>query len=243
MTIAAQSLVAEGLVAGYNGVPVLHGVSFTARAGEILTVVGPNGSGKSTLMKTVLGLIRPLAGRIRLDGHDITALSPAARVNAGLGYVPQEANVFPNMTVLENLRLGLDFIRRPGAKPFAERLQEILELFPEIRPKLAVRAGVLSGGQRQMVAMASALMADPTVLALDEPSAGLSPRNAELLFGVISRIAASGVTLFLIEQNTRLGLDASDEGLVLVSGEVRLTGKASAILADPEVRRLYLGGK
>ncbi|WP_062227352.1 ABC transporter ATP-binding protein [Aureimonas frigidaquae] len=239
---AAKSLVADGLVAGYGGQPVLHGVGFTARAGEILTVVGPNGSGKSTLIKTVVGLIRPMAGRILLDGRDITPLSPAQRAAAGIGYVPQEANVFPNMTVLENLRLGLDFLQTKGSTAFEERLAEVLDLFPEIGGKLSARAGLLSGGQRQMVAMASALMPEPAVLALDEPSAGLSPRNAELLFEIISRIARSGVTLFLIEQNTRLGLGASDHGLVLVSGEVRLAGKAADILATPDIRRLYLGG-
>ena len=242
MSMRAKSLTAEGLVAGYGGQPVLRGVSFTARAGEILTVVGPNGSGKSTLIKTVLGLIRPIEGRILLDARDITPMSPSQRANAGIGYVPQEANVFPNMTVLENLRLGLDFLRGKDGKSFEERLAEVLDLFPEIRAKLSARAGLLSGGQRQMVAMASALMPEPSVLALDEPSAGLSPRNAELLFEIIARIARSGVTLFLIEQNTRLGLGASDAGLVLVSGEVKLSGKASDILAAPEIRRLYLGG-
>lgn len=242
MTFSAKSLSAENLVVGYGSQPVLRGVSFTANAGEILTVVGPNGSGKSTLIKTVLGLLRPAGGRILLGGDDITPLSPSQRAHAGIGYVPQEANVFANMSVLENLRLGIDFIQRKSVKPFDQRLEDILQLFPEIQPKLSARAGVLSGGQRQMVAMASALMAEPSVLALDEPSAGLSPRNAEALFGIISRIAASGVTLFLIEQNTQLGLSASDAGLVLVGGEVKLSGKAKDILAAPEIRRLYLGG-
>ncbi|GHD24646.1 ABC transporter ATP-binding protein [Tianweitania populi] len=242
MSVTAKSLTATGLVAGYGGQPVLRGVSFTAHAGEILTVVGPNGSGKSTLIKTVLGLIRPIEGRILLDEEDITPLSPSQRANAGIGYVPQEANVFPNMTVLENLRLGVDFIQQRPAKRFDRRLEEVLDLFPEIRPKLSTRAGLLSGGQRQMVAMASALMPEPFLLALDEPSAGLSPRNAELLFKIISRIARTGVTLFLIEQNTRLGLGASDTGLVLVSGEVKLSGTASDILGNPAIRRLYLGG-
>lgn len=243
MSVAAKSLVVEGIIAGYGGQPVLHNVSFTAKAGEVLTVVGPNGSGKSTLMKTVCGLLRPSAGRIALGGRDVTTLSAPARGKAGLGYVPQEANVFPNMSVLENLRLGHDFIRSATPRPFAQRLAEILALFPEIATRLGDRAGVLSGGQRQMVAMASALMPEPAVLALDEPSAGLSPRNAELLFQIIGRIARSGVTLFLIEQNTRLGLGASDHGLVLVAGEVRLAGPARDILADPDIRRLYLGGK
>jgi ABC-type branched-subunit amino acid transport system ATPase component len=242
MTVASKSLIAEGLVAGYGAQPVLRGVSFNAEAGKILTVVGPNGSGKSTLMKTVLGLVRPTAGRIYLDGKDITNWSTAERAEAGLGYVPQEANVFPNMSVIDNLRVAYDFVRSSRVTPFAARLRDLLELFPEIGSKLHERAGVLSGGQRQMVAMASALVPNPRILALDEPSAGLSPRNAELLFEIIGRVSRSGVTLFLIEQNTRLGLGASDHGLVLVNGQVRLQGASDVVLADPDIRRLYLGG-
>ncbi len=242
MSVRSKNLVAEGLVAGYGTQPVLHGVSFKAEAGKILTVVGPNGSGKSTLMKTVLGLVRPTVGKIYLGGEDITDWPTSARAEAGLGYVPQEANVFPNMSVIDNLRVAYDFVASSRTTSFAERLNALLELFPELEPKLNERAGVLSGGQRQMVAIASALVPQPSVLALDEPSAGLSPRNAELLFAIIGRISRSGVTLFLIEQNTRLGLGASDDGLVLVSGQVRLQGSADEILSDPDIRRLYLGG-
>ncbi len=242
MTVASKNLVVDGLVAGYGAQPVLKHVSFNAEAGKILTVVGPNGSGKSTLMKTVLGLVRPSAGKIYLGGQDITGWSTAERAEAGLGYVPQEANVFPNMSVLDNLRVAYDFVRASRVTSFSARLRELLELFPEIQSKLHERAGVLSGGQRQMVAMASALVPNPRILALDEPSAGLSPRNAELLFEIIGRISRSGVTLFLIEQNTRLGLGASDHGLVLVNGQVRLQGASDVVLADPDIRRLYLGG-
>lgn len=242
MTVASKSLVVEGLVAGYGLQPVLRGVSFSAEAGKILTVVGPNGSGKSTLMKTVLGLVRPTGGKIYLDDRDITNWSTAERAEAGLSYVPQEANVFPNMSVMDNLRVAYEFVRASKATTFANRLDELIKLFPEIESKLHERAGVLSGGQRQMVAMASALVPNPSVLALDEPSAGLSPRNAELLFEIIGRVSKSGVTLFLIEQNTRLGLGASDHGLVLVNGEVRLQGMSNVVLADPDIRRLYLGG-
>ncbi|MGI2034093.1 ABC transporter ATP-binding protein [Rhizobium panacihumi] len=242
MTVASKSLVVNGLVAGYGAQPVLQDVSFNAEAGKILTVVGPNGSGKSTLMKTVLGLVRPSAGKIYLGGQDITGWSTAERAEAGLGYVPQEANVFPNMSVIDNLRVAYDFVRASRDTPFSARLRDLLELFPEIGSKLHERAGVLSGGQRQMVAMASALVPNPRILALDEPSAGLSPRNAELLFEIIGRISRSGVTLFLIEQNTRLGLGASDHGLVLVNGQVRLQGASDVVLNDPDIRRLYLGG-
>jgi ABC-type branched-subunit amino acid transport system ATPase component len=156
--------------------------------------------------------------------------------------VPQEANIFRNMTVLENLQVGYEFVASRSAPSFAKRLDAVLDLFPEIRVKLRSTAGHLSGGQRQMVAMAAALMPEPSVLALDEPSAGLSPRNAEILFQVIGRVAASGVTLLIVEQNTRLGLGAADHGVVLVGGRIRLAAPAAEVLADPDIRRLYLGG-
>jgi len=235
-------LVLRDVHAGYGGQPILHGVSMTLRKGERKVVVGPNGSGKSTLMKTAVGLLRPLSGQILLNGQNVTALGAPERARLGLTYVPQEANVFRNMSVLENLRIGHEFITRRGGPSFEDQLEAVLQLFPEIRPKLGTVAGHLSGGQRQMVAMAAALMPAPTVLALDEPSAGLSPRNAELLFGIIHRIAASGVTLLLIEQNTRLGLGTADNGVVLVAGQVRLAAPAADILADEDIGRLYLGG-
>jgi ABC-type branched-subunit amino acid transport system ATPase component len=242
MSEDATGLVLRDVHAGYGGQPILHGVSMTLRKGERKVVIGPNGSGKSTLMKTAVGLLRPLSGQILLNGQDVTALGASERARRGLTYVPQEANVFRNMSVLENLRIGHEFIAPRGGPSFNGRLEEVLRLFPEIRPKLGTVAGHLSGGQRQMVAMAAALMPDPTVLALDEPSAGLSPRNAELLFEIIHRIADSGVTLLLIEQNTRLGLGAADNGVVLVAGQVRLAARAVDILADENIRQLYLGG-
>jgi ABC-type branched-subunit amino acid transport system ATPase component len=211
------------------------------RPGETLVVVGPNGSGKSTLMRTLVGLLRPIEGSVWLGSEDVSALDAPGRAARGLAYVPQEANVFRNMSVLENLQIGHETLRRGGAS-FAARRDAVLDLFPEIRPRLRASAGLLSGGQRQMVAMAAALMADPAVLALDEPSAGLSPRNAEALFAVIRRIAASGVTLAIVEQNTRLGLGAADHGVVLVDGRVRLKAPAAELLAAPDIRRLYLGG-
>jgi ABC-type branched-subunit amino acid transport system ATPase component len=242
MSASKPALELRDVHAGYGGQPILHGVSLSVRKGERQVVVGPNGSGKSTLMKTVVGLLRPLSGQILLDGQDVTALGAPERAKRGLTYVPQEANVFRNMSVLENLRIGHEFIAPRGVPSFGERMEVMLTLFPEIRSKLSTAAGHLSGGQRQMVAMAAALMPGPTVLALDEPSAGLSPHNAELLFGIIRRIADSGVTLLLIEQNTRLGLGAADHGVVLVAGQVRLAAPTGAILADEDMRRLYLGG-
>lgn len=230
------------MVAGYGGQPILHGVSLSVRPGETLVVVGPNGSGKSTLMKTGVGLLLPFSGHIRLGDADVTRLGAPARAALGLAYVPQEANVFRNMTVLENLIVGHEVAADRSRAAFAARLEAVLALFPEIRAKLRQMAGHLSGGQRQMVAMAAALMPQPSVLALDEPSAGLSPRNAEGLFDVIGRIAASGVTLLIVEQNTRLGLAVADRGVVLVSGRIRLDTPAAAVLADSDIRSLYLGG-
>lgn len=230
------------MVAGYGGHPILHDVSFSVRAGETLVVVGPNGSGKSTLMKTVVGLLLPISGTVSLGATDVTAFGAPARAARGLAYVPQESNIFRNMTVLENLQVGYEFTAPPSVPAFADRLDTVLDLFPEIRAKLRSTAGHLSGGQRQMVAMAAALMPEPSVLALDEPSAGLSPRNAEILFEVIGHIAASGVTLLIVEQNTRLGLGAADHGIVLVNGRVRLAAPAATVLADPEISSLYLGG-
>lgn len=230
------------VVAGYGGHPILHGASFSVRAGETLVVVGPNGSGKSTLMKTVVGLLRPISGQVLFGEANVTTLGAPARAARGLAYVPQEANIFRNMTVLENLQVGYEFVASRSAPSFAKRLDAVLDLFPEIRVKLRSTAGHLSGGQRQMVAMAAALMPEPSVLALDEPSAGLSPRNAEILIQVIGRVAASGVTLLIVEQNTRLGLGAADHGVVLVGGRIRLAAPAAEVLADPDIRRLYLGG-
>ncbi|MBE7196431.1 MAG: ATP-binding cassette domain-containing protein [Parafilimonas terrae] len=238
-----SALDVQGIEAGYGARSILHGIDLTVGDRGSLTVVGPNGSGKSTLMKVVVGLIRPSRGRIRLLGEDVTGLAAPARARRGVGYVPQEANVFRNMSVRENLKLGFEFIpsRQPGG--FAGRLEAMLDLFPELADRLGTLAGHLSGGQRQMVAMAAALMPAPALLALDEPSAGLSPRNAGLLFAAIARIVESGVAVFMIEQNTRLGLGAVEDGLVLVAGQVRARAPARALLADPEMRRLYLGAE
>ncbi|MFT4115256.1 ABC transporter ATP-binding protein [Bradyrhizobium sp.] len=232
----------EGIVAGYRGASILHDVSFALPDRGALVVIGPNGSGKSTLMKVAIGLVRPSSGRVLLAGEDVTAIDAPGRVRRGLGYVPQEANVFRNMSVHDNLRIGFEALV-PRGRGLRRRIDEVLEIFPEIVPKLGVLAGHLSGGQRQMVAMGAALMPSPTILALDEPSAGLSPRNAELLFAAIRRIAANGVSLFLIEQNTRLGLGAARTGLVLVAGKVKVISPVEALVADDSIRRLYLGGR
>lgn len=232
----------QGIEAGYGASSILHGVSLEVAQGSALTIVGPNGAGKSTLLKTVVGLLRARSGSISLDGQDLTRLDAPARARAGMGYVPQEANVFRNLSVLENLRLGGEFLfDRQALAAWRERVDEVLELFPEIRPRLGTLAGLLSGGQRQMVAMAAALMPRPRLLVLDEPSAGLSPRNADLLFASIARIHASGATLLLIEQNVKLGLSVADRVAVLAAGTIRRVDAPQAVLGDPEFQRLYMG--
>ncbi|WP_233214427.1 ABC transporter ATP-binding protein [Pollutimonas nitritireducens] len=238
----SASLMVRGLKAGYGGKHILHGVDLDVAAGGALTIVGPNGSGKSTLLKAIVGLIPAMEGSIQLGSTMVTHSDAPARMRLGLAYVPQEANVFRNMSVYENLRLGWEFhpIRRTGLQ-LSSKLDEILALFPEILPHLKTSAGLLSGGQRQMVAVASAMMLEPGLLVLDEPSAGLSPRNAGLLFEIIRRIRQTGLTLLMIEQNVQLGLSVADQGLVLVMGRVRHVAPAAELAADDTLAEIFLG--
>lgn len=235
----------DDIAAGYHGKNILHGVSLEIAPGGALTVIGPNGSGKSTLLKSVAGLLPLSAGSIRLGDTAIDALDAPARARLGLAYVPQEGNVFPNLSVADNLRMGWDFLqpRTVGHARRRERTEAVLAMFPELRPKLNANAGLLSGGQRQMAAMASALMQNPSVLVLDEPSAGLSPRNAGLLFERIAGIRATGVTLLMIEQNVKLGLKVADTGVVLVAGQLKLSAPAAQLATDPTLHELYFGGR
>jgi ABC-type branched-subunit amino acid transport system ATPase component len=228
----------RGVSAGYEQMEILHDVSIEIRPGEIVTLIGPNGAGKSTLMKTVFGLLRPRQGSIRFNGDDITGLPPSLLVRRGLSYVPQVDNVFPSLTVEENLEMGA-VVRTDD---FRARLEEVLALFPSLLPKRRLKAGGLSGGERQMVAMCRALMLDPTLLLLDEPSAGLSPVLVDAVFEKIESINRSGVAILLVEQSAREALRRSHRGYVLAGGQVRLEGSGSALLEDPEVARLYLGG-
>ncbi|MCZ2495415.1 ATP-binding cassette domain-containing protein [Xylophilus sp. Kf1] len=239
MTVELQ---VTGLFAGYDGRDILHGVDLRLPAGGALTVIGPNGSGKSTLLKTVVGLVPVSAGSIRLGGRDVTVLDAPGRARCGLAYVPQERNVFRNMDVLDNLRTGGEFLLgRHQRGELQARIERSLELFPELRPHLRKPAGLLSGGQRQMVAMASALMQQPALLVLDEPSAGLSPRNAGLLFEAVARIRQTGISLLLIEQNVALGLAAAQAALVLVAGQVRHLGPAAELAGGADLHRLFFG--
>jgi ABC-type branched-subunit amino acid transport system ATPase component len=228
----------RGVSAGYEQMEILHDVSIEIRPGEIVTLIGPNGAGKSTLMKTVFGLLRPRQGSIRFNGDDITGLAPSLLVRRGLSYVPQVDNVFPSLTVDENLEMGA-VVRTDD---FRARLEAVLALFPNLLPKRRLKAGGLSGGERQMVAMCRALMLDPTLLLLDEPSAGLSPVLVDAVFEKIESINRSGVAILLVEQSAREALRRSHRGYVLAGGQVRLEGAGPALLEDPEVARLYLGG-
>jgi ABC-type branched-subunit amino acid transport system ATPase component len=228
----------EGVSAGYEQMEILHDVSVEVWPGEIVTLIGPNGAGKSTLMKTVFGLLRPRRGSIRLEGQEITGLAPSALVRRGLSYVPQVDNVFPSLTVEENLEMGA-VVRDDDVGP---RLEEVLALFASLQVKRRLKAGGLSGGERQMVAMGRALMLDPRLLLLDEPSAGLSPILVDTVFEKIEAINRRGVAILLVEQSAREALRRSHRGYVLAGGQVRLEGPGPALLENPEVARLYLGG-
>jgi branched-chain amino acid transport system ATP-binding protein len=233
---AASALAVHGLRAGYgNGGDIVCNIDLDQSPETILAIIGPNGSGKSTFVKTLAGLLRPRAGTIAVTGRDVTHLSPAKRVVAGLAYVPQEANIFGNLTIRENLQLATEFLRgRPGAGPAQKA--KVLELFPQIAARPKMLAGNLSGGQRQMLAFACALLANPEVLLLDEPSAGLSPKFVGETMAAVARVRESGVTVLLVEQNVAAALDVADEVMVLVAGRQSLRVPAgnvsTADLAD-----------
>ena len=226
------------MTGGYGGADILHGCTIAVEKGEIAVIVGPNGAGKSTAMKAVFGMLPLRAGRVTLDGSDITALSPQQRVRAGMGFVPQTSNVFVSLTVQENLEMGA-FIREDD---FTETMEQIFDLFPILRQKGRQPAGELSGGQRQQVAVGRALMTKPKVLMLDEPTAGVSPIVMDELFDKIIEIARSGISILMVEQNARQALNIAHKGYVLVQGRNRFTDTGEALMADPEVRRSFLGG-
>jgi len=227
----------EEVVAGYGGMEILHDVSIRVKRGEIVSVIGPNGAGKSTLMKTIFGLLGARRGRVLFAGQEITGLPPDKIVRRGLCYVPQENNVFSTLTVQENLEMGA-FIRDDD---YRSRMEEVYDLFPDLRGRLGTRVGKLSGGMRQMVALGRALMLDPQMLLLDEPSAGLAPLVVELIFQRIRAINQQEVTFLIVEQNARKALENSDRGYVLVDGRNRLEGVGKELLADEEIGELFLG--
>jgi len=228
----------KNVTAGYlPGVNILNACSLTAHQGELIGIIGPNGAGKSTLLKAIFGLVKVREGEVLLNGADITALKPNKLVSRGVGFVPQTNNVFPTLTIRENLEMGL--FQKP--KGLTERLAFVIDIFPELEKRLAQRAGSLSGGERQMVAMSRALMMGPHVLLLDEPSAGLSPVRQDEAFLRVKEINKAGVTTIMVEQNARRCLQICDRGYVLDQGKDAYTGTGRELLNDPKVISLYLG--
>ena len=228
----------EGMTGGYGGADIIRDCTIEAEQGEVAVIVGPNGAGKSTAMKAVFGMIVLREGAVRLDGEDITRLSPQERVRKGMGFVPQERNVFTTMTVQENLEMGA-YIRDVGV---ADTMARVFDLFPILKERRRQPAGELSGGQRQQVAIGRALMTEPRLLMLDEPTAGVSPVVMDDLFDRILEIRATGIAILMVEQNAAQALTIADRGYVLVTGQNRHTDTGEALLADLEVRRSFLGG-
>jgi branched-chain amino acid transport system ATP-binding protein len=237
-TGAPPFLIGEAMVGGYGGADILNGCTIAVEKGEIAVIVGPNGAGKSTAMKAMFGMLDLRTGGVRLGGEDITRLRPQERVAKGMAFVPQTENVFPSMTVEENLEMGA-FLRRDD---FGPTMEQVYSLFPVLRDKRHQPAGELSGGQRQQVAVGRALMTEPSVLLLDEPTAGVSPIVMDELFDRIIDVARTGVTVLMVEQNARQALEIADRGYVLVQGANRFTGSGKELLTDPEVRSTFLGG-
>ncbi len=230
-------LTAEDIYSGYGETEILHGVSVEVAPGAIATIIGPNGSGKSTLMKTIFGLLTPTRGQVTLEGEKITGLRPDRIVRKGMCYVPQSDNVFPSLTVLENLEMGA-FIRDDD---YSESLGDVFNRFPVLEERKRQRAGSLSGGEQQMLAMGKALMLNPKVLLLDEPSAGLAPRMVGEIMQKILEIKESGVAILMVEQNAKEALKLSDRGYVLATGKKRFEDSGQGVLDNPDVGRLYLG--
>lgn len=226
------------MVSGYGEMQVLNGVSLTVNNDEIVSIIGPNGAGKSTVMKLIFGLLKPWEGTVSFSGQDISGTAPERLVRLGLSYVPQVDNVFPNLTVEENLDMG-GFTLSGSLDSQKER---VYELFPRLAERRRQRAGKMSGGERQMVAMGRALMLDPKLLMLDEPSAGLAPLLVDMIFERVVEINKSGVAILMVEQNAKKSLALADRGYVLATGQNKVDGPGQELLNDPEVARLYLGG-
>jgi branched-chain amino acid transport system ATP-binding protein len=231
-------LIGDAMTGGYGASDILHGCTIAVEKGEIAVIVGPNGAGKSTAMKAVFGMLNLRGGSVRLGGEDISKLSPQARVRKGMGFVPQTSNIFTTMTVEENLEMGA-FIR---TDEIADTMAQVYDLFPILKQKRHQAAGELSGGQRQQVAVGRALMTQPQVLMLDEPTAGVSPIVMDELFDRIIEVARTGISILMVEQNARQALEIADKGYVLVQGANRFTGTGAELLANPDVRRSFLGG-
>jgi ABC-type branched-subunit amino acid transport system ATPase component len=231
---------AEAITAGYGKMAILHDVTLEVRAGEMVSVIGPNGAGKSTAFKTIVGFLRPTSGRVTFGGQDITGLRPDQVLHRGLAYVPQGRIVFPQMTVLENLEMGA-YIERDAGR-IRQALDRVYTLFPILAQRRGQKAGTMSGGEQQMVAIARALMTTPKLILLDEPSLGLAPKFVSLIFDKLSEMRHAGFTLMVVEQNAARALAVADRGYVLELGRNRFEGAGQTLLQDPDVKRLYLGG-
>ncbi len=230
-------LTVEGVSSGYGKGDIIHDVNLTVAAGEIVTVIGPNGAGKSTLVKTIAGVVRRRAGTIAVEGTEIGGLPASEVARHGVAYVPQEANVFRSLSVFENLEMGAWTL--PAQQ--AERRALVFDLFPALVERQRVRAGNLSGGQRQMVAFGMAMMVEPRLLLLDEPSAGLSPKMVEQMFATVRRVNESGLAVLMVEQNAIQALRISDRGVVMAGGAIQMSDAAGALLENTQVGELYLG--
>ena len=230
----------QGVSAGYAALPVIHGIDLNVGAGEIVTLVGANGAGKSTLVKTVSGLLRPMAGTLRFDGQSIGAVPPAGRVRLGIAHVPEGRQVFAGLTVAENLSLGA-YARRGRRQDEADAVRRVCARFPVLGERMAELAGNFSGGQQQMLAIARGLMANPRLLILDEPSLGLSPLLVSEIFTLVRDLRDEGIAILLSEQNARSALLIADRGYVMENGHIALHGPARELLNSPEVAERYLG--
>lgn len=228
----------KSVIGGYGDTQILHGVSLRVDPGEIVVVIGPNGAGKSTAMKAVFGLLRLTSGQVTLDAQEITNMPPEQVVRKGVCYVPQTSNIFPSLTVQENLEMGA-FVREDDFKP---RMNEIYDLFPPLAEKRRQTAGTLSGGQRQMVAMGKAMMLEPKILLLDEPTAGLSPKFRGEIFSIVKTINGTGTPILMVEQNAKQALKIANRGYVLVDGKNKYEGTGQDLLDDSEVAEMFLGG-
>jgi branched-chain amino acid transport system ATP-binding protein len=237
---AAPILELVDVVAGYGQMTILHGTSFAVRPRTITTVIGPNGAGKSTVFKAIFGLVPVRSGRIRFDGNEVTGANPRELLALGMCYVPQGRNIFPELSVRHNIELG--GIAAPGAAAATARLEAALDRFPVLRKKAGRQASTLSGGEQKLLEVARALLLEPKLILIDEPSIGLSPLMVGEVFAILHELRGSGVTVLMIEQNARSALEISDDGIVLEQGRTRLAENARAILDNPRIGQLFLGG-
>jgi branched-chain amino acid transport system ATP-binding protein len=232
--------VLEDVIAGYGGLTVLNGTSLSAARGAITTVIGPNGAGKSTVFKTVFGLLPARSGRVVFEGRDVTNLSPRKLLELGISYVPQGRNIFPELSVRHNLELGAT--AAAAGVDVAARIESVMDRFPMLRSRATAQASTLSGGQQKLLEIARSLLLDPKLMLIDEPSIGLSPRLVQETFAILQDLRAKGMSILMVEQNAKRALEVSDFGVVIELGRTRMAGEARAILADPKVGQLFLGG-